>query len=232
MKTKTWIVILVGASLTLACPGSTQQNHPTSANASVQPGEPVQVVDAKYPKKARKQKVQGPVTLHVIVAADGSVKQASILKGDPLLTDAAVEAVRKWRFQPFVADGKPITGERDVTINFRLGNDSKPYGPACNASMGPLYKPGAGLSLPKVVYSRDPDYDEGARQAKVQGSVTLKMVVAPDGHTCDISVTTSLDRALDEKAVEAVRTWRFKPAEKDGQPVAVEINVQTQFHLY
>jgi len=67
-------------------------NQPASASA---PGDPIHTASAKYPKKARKQKLEGPVALHVTVATDGSVKDVVVVSGDSRLTDAAVEAVRQ-----------------------------------------------------------------------------------------------------------------------------------------
>jgi TonB family protein len=97
---------------------------------------------------------------------------------------------------------------------------------------GGAYRVGGGVSAPRIVYSPDPDYSEEARKAKYQGTVVLWVVVGPDGRTRDIRVQRSLGLGLDEKAMDAVRTWKFEPARKDGQPVAVQINVEVNFRLY
>ncbi len=97
---------------------------------------------------------------------------------------------------------------------------------------GGAYRVGGGVSAPKVVYDPDPEYSEEARKAKYQGTVVLWLVVAPDGKPQQIRVQRSLGMGLDEKAVEAVRQWRFEPAKKDGQPVPVMINVEVNFRLY
>ena len=62
--------------------------------------------------------------------------------------------------------------------------------------------------------------------------MVLWVVVGADGRTKDIRVQRSLGLGLDEKAIEAVKTWKFEPARKDGQPVAVQINVEVNFRLY
>ena len=62
--------------------------------------------------------------------------------------------------------------------------------------------------------------------------VPFMRLVAADGRPRDIRVARSLGMGLDEKAIEAVRTWRFEPARKDGNPVAVQINVEVSFRLY
>ncbi len=97
---------------------------------------------------------------------------------------------------------------------------------------GGPYRVGGGVSAPRILYAPDPDYSEEARKAKYQGTVVLWVVVGPDGRPRDIRVQRSLGLGLDEKAMEAVKTWKFEPARKDGQPVAVQINVEVNFRLY
>jgi TonB family protein len=91
---------------------------------------------------------------------------------------------------------------------------------------------GGGVSAPRTLYAPDPEYSEEARRAKVQGSVLLALIVGPDGNPHDLRLMRSLGMGLDEKALEAVRTWRFEPARKDGVPVAVQISVEVNFRLY
>jgi len=97
---------------------------------------------------------------------------------------------------------------------------------------GGAYRVGGGVSAPRAVYSPDPEYSEEARKAKWQGTVVLWVVIGPDGRPRDVRVQRSLGMGLDEKAIEAVRLWKFEPAKKDGQPVAVQVNVEVNFRLY
>jgi len=90
----------------------------------------------------------------------------------------------------------------------------------------------SGVSAPKALYTPEPEFSEEARKAKYQGVVTLDIVVGPDGRVHNAKVVHSLGMGLDEKAVEAVRTWKFDPAKKDGRPVACAFNVEVDFHLY
>ena len=91
---------------------------------------------------------------------------------------------------------------------------------------------GGGVSAPKALDTPDPEYSEEARKAKYQGTVLLWLIVDPDGKPRDIKVSRALGMGLDQKAIEAVRKWKFAPAEKDGRPVAVQINVEVNFKLY
>ena len=97
---------------------------------------------------------------------------------------------------------------------------------------GGVFRVGGGVSAPKAIYSPDPEYSEEARKAKYQGVCVLWLVVGPDGRPRDIRVARTLGLGLDEKAIEAVKTWRFEPAMKDNRPVAVQINVEVSFRLY
>jgi TonB family protein len=89
-----------------------------------------------------------------------------------------------------------------------------------------------GLTPPKATYTVPADYSEKARKARVQGVVGLRVIITSEGKIGDVTIVKKLNPDLDEKAVEAVHKWKFKPAIKDGQPVAVQINVNMQFALY
>lgn len=97
---------------------------------------------------------------------------------------------------------------------------------------GGIFRVGAGVSPPRVIYQPEPEFSEEARKAKYQGVCTLALVVGADGRPRNIRVQSSLGMGLDEKAIEAVKNWKFEPAMKDGHPVAVAIAVEVDFHLY
>jgi periplasmic protein TonB len=97
---------------------------------------------------------------------------------------------------------------------------------------GGVFHVGGGVSAPRPIFSPDPEYSEEARKAKYQGVVVLGLVVGPDGRPRDMKVLRSLGLGLDEKAIEAVKNWRFDPAVKDGKPVSVYISVEVDFRLY
>ena len=107
------------------------------------------------------------------------------------------------------------------------GRDSPPQGPVDG-----VYRVGHGVSAPRVTYTPEPEFSEKARQAGYEGTCVLEMVVDAEGIPRDIKVVRPIGMGLDDKAIEAVRQWRFKPGMKDGEPVAVRINVETSFHLY
>jgi len=94
-----------------------------------------------------------------------------------------------------------------------------------------VYRVGGGVTPPRVIYGPDPEYSEQARQAKVSGTCVLRVVVDPTGLPRDVTIEKPLGMGLDEKAIAAVRTWRFTPAMKDGVPVAVQVNIEVSFRI-
>jgi periplasmic protein TonB len=96
---------------------------------------------------------------------------------------------------------------------------------------GGVYRPGGGVSSPSILHKVEPEYSEEARKAKWQGTVLLSVIVDEFGHPRDIKVAQALGLGLDQKAIEAVQKWLFKPGMKDGKPVAVFATIQVTFHL-
>ena len=90
---------------------------------------------------------------------------------------------------------------------------------------------GNGVSAPSLLYKVEPSYSEEARVTKQQGTVLLKVVIDVDGTARDVQVVKSLGMGLDEKAVEALSAWRFKPGEAGGVPVPVQAQIEINFRL-
>jgi periplasmic protein TonB len=106
-------------------------------------------------------------------------------------------------------------------------------GPGEGGGMGGgAFRPGKGVTPPRVIYQTDPEFSEEARKAKYQGTCVLGLVVDANGHPTQIRVLSALGMGLDEKAIESVKNWKFEPGKKDGHDVAVEIAVEVDFHLY
>ncbi len=115
-----------------------------------------------------------------------------------------------------------------------IGSGTGPgVGPGYGGGIGGgVFRVGGGVSAPRVLENPSPDYSEEARKAKYQGTVVLWLIVDADGRPRNVKVARSLGMGLDQKAIEAVRRWKFQPALKNGTPVAVQINVEVNFHLY
>ena len=95
-----------------------------------------------------------------------------------------------------------------------------------------VYRVGGSVTAPRAIYAPNPEYTDKARKAKINGTVVVSLIVTPEGEARNVQVTKSLTPDLDKKAVEAVRKWKFKPATKDGQAVAVQISAEATFRLY
>ncbi len=97
---------------------------------------------------------------------------------------------------------------------------------------GGVFSVGGGVTAPKVIYDPDPEYSEEARKTHFTGAVELSIIVGADGRPRDIEVARSVGLGLDEKAIEAVKQWKFEAATKDSKPVAVRVNIEVSFRLY
>jgi TonB family protein len=98
---------------------------------------------------------------------------------------------------------------------------------------GGAFRPGTGgVGYPSCLYCPEPQYSEDARKAKFQGIVVLQVIIQPDGHATNIQVVKGAGLGLDEKAIEAVKMWRFKPAVgPNGTPVATITPIEVNFRL-
>jgi TonB family protein len=106
------------------------------------------------------------------------------------------------------------------------------YGPGEGGGFGGgVFRVGGGVTAPVLVFKKEPEYSEEARKAKYQGTVVLYVEVTPDGKAANMRVLRSLGLGLDEKAMEAVRQWKFKPGLKDGKAVTVAATIEVNFRL-
>jgi TonB family protein len=97
---------------------------------------------------------------------------------------------------------------------------------------GGAYSVGGNVTAPIPIYKPEPPYSEEARKAKYQGTVVLYIIVDVQGNVTDARVVKPLGLGLDEKALDTVRTWKFKPGMRNGVPVAVRVMVEVSFRLF
>lgn len=97
---------------------------------------------------------------------------------------------------------------------------------------GGVYRPGNGVSAPETIYTVDPEFSDEARKARYQGTVLVGLIVGADGLPHNAQILRALGMGLDEKALEAVKQYRFKPGMKDGHPVACQISIEITFNIY
>jgi len=170
----------------------------------------VRKVEPVYPPEAIQAGLQGDVILETVVGADGHVKSARPVSGNPLLREAAQAAVLQYVYR---TQGAEIGST--ATVAFRL----------------PVEAGGTPATQdPVVIYKKEGEYTEEARRARVNGEVELGLVVGTDGVPHDIRVVKSLP-LLDQAAVEALGQWRFKPALLNGVPVETKTKATMTFRL-
>lgn len=171
--------------------------------------------------------------------------QAEPRPDPPLILDAAIDLpanaqvpvlnAAHWG-NPFATAGPPSSGPGCCSGigNAPKGTGGIGDGPGRSFAPGGAkgaYAVGGGVSAPIPVFRPEPEYSEEARKAKYQGMVTVEIVVDPSGIPRDFRVINSAGLGLDEKAVEAVSRWRFRPARKDGKAVPVRASIEVHFRL-
>lgn len=206
-------------------------------------------VEPEYPAKALNAGIQGDVVLNVLIGKNGKVKNITVVSGDPMLAHAAASAVKHWRYEPSASGGNNVETQTTATFHFVLakglmtcpGQESESYSfladtRRATAQAPPpatvVFRVGGNVKPPRAVYTPDPEYSESARRHKQQGTGVLRVIVTPEGKVARVKVERVIGFGLDQKAMKAACQWRFNPALKDGQPVAVEIDIEISFRLY
>jgi periplasmic protein TonB len=80
----------------------------------------VRKVNPTYPPLARQARIQGTVVLHAVISKDGSIENLQLVSGHPMLAPAAIEAVKQWKYKPYLLNGEPVEVDTEVQVNFTL----------------------------------------------------------------------------------------------------------------
>jgi TonB family protein len=163
---------------------------------------------------------------------NNTAEAESLFKGalavqDPNSVDAAVTMDLYAFFLSLQnrADEGRAMGERSATIRKALMAKNVP------ASSTTVHKVGGGVTPPTLISKAEPAYSEEARAAKFQGTSVVYVEIGPDGTPGNMRIVRWLGLGLDERAIEAISQWRFKPGMMDGQPVTVSATVEVNFRL-
>ncbi len=247
-----------------AC-GQTAEQQPTPSPtpaATALPASPgdstgLMVISApkpRYPMEARDKGVQGEVWIHLLISETGDVESADIISGQPDLARAALEAMKKWKFKPFIRNGKPVKVNTKLPFDFAFQNrvtDAKaPPDPSPESSPESSATPnsagapgdGSGANLPRKIrvsqgvaeglkaHDVTPAYPYEARVKHIQGEVLLQATIGTDGRIHDLKVIQG-QPILAEAAKGAVEQWRYRPYILEGKPVEVETMITVKFHM-
>jgi TonB family protein len=193
--------------------------------------EPLPVSKGQLPRPSMKQFVPPMITDHtpklamdtsLIAPPDTPLPQSTLNNwGDPLAT--LVNG----------SNGYGSGGGMGSGLGGGIGSgDGGGFGPGSAGGVGGgVFRVGGGVSSPAVISKVDPEYSEEARKAKYSGTVLLSVIVDTEGHARDIHVVKSLGMGLDERAVDAVQKWKFKPGMKGGVAVNVRAQIEVNFRL-
>jgi TonB family protein len=192
---------------------------------------------AKIPSDPKCQD-EGDVTVEVTVGKSGEVLQAKPLSGPECLRPDVVRWVRTFRysapanppattiFEFGIASpkgtGKPEVAGPPPILNGRRQN---PAGSDTTNAPG-------GVTPPSPVFKPEPTYTREASKAGLQGTVALLVTIDSQGNVSDVRVVKPLGKGLDENAVKAVKSWKFRPAVRDGTPIAARVFVEVAFKLH
>lgn len=206
-------------------------------------------VAPKYPKEAVDKKVEGMVIVNVVISKDGMPENVTVLKGHPLLNEAAITAIKKYEFTAGEHKGKKVKTKWQIPIRFKLNSDddySASYSDAnghvmsgseialarSSWEMKKKYNPNFPDSEPKpvILTKADPIYPEKAKELGIEGKVIVCFLVDYDGKAVSIFAEEG-HKLLQKAAIEAIEKYTFKPAERNGEPVIAALQIPMKFKL-
>jgi TonB family protein len=177
-------------------------------------------IDPQYSEEARKSRLTGTVLLRVVVGADGKARDFQVLRSVGMgLDENAIEAVRKWQFEPGTKDGQPVNVFAQIEVNFGvLNKDSKVR---WHVAREEFHVPQGALRpvLEKVKSIR-------AANDASNASATATFDVNGKGEAVDVRIDKASDDGWGRDVIKALSKWKFTPASKDGKPVSVSCTME------
>jgi TonB family protein len=182
-------------------------------------------VNPVYPEEALQQKIEGVVVIEATTDEKGEVTAAKVVPSEnpqPLLEEAALAAVRQWKYEPFLKDGKAVGVTFHVTMNFSLHKDKE-----AGLTLG------ASKERPKILKKVNPEYPEEAAKQGIEGVVVIEATSNEKGDVVSARVLPSENPQplLEEAALAAIRQWKYEPFMVKGKAVAVNFTVTMNFAL-
>jgi len=219
---------LLGGPTPVQVPAPTPPAVDTTKPLRVMGGvtEPKKIKDVKpvYPPIAETARISGVVIAEIVIDTNGDVRDARILRSIPMLDQAALDAIRQWRYTPTTLNGVPVELVMTVTVSFTLGSE-----PAPSAGQAPV-RVGGDIKEPRKIYDAKPFYPPAAQAAGVQGIVIVEAIIGVDGRVSSAKVLRSVPM-LEEAAIDAVSQWVYEPTLLGGVPVPVVMTVTVNFTL-
>jgi protein TonB len=111
---------VIGGMGTAPPPPRPHQTGPLRVGGNVQAARIINRIQPVYPPLARQTRISGTVRLHAVISKDGTIKELEVMSGHPLLQQAALDAVRQWRYQPTLLNGEPVEVDTTIDVIFSL----------------------------------------------------------------------------------------------------------------
>lgn len=186
-----------------------------------------------YTEEARLAGVEGTVVVYDEITEAGSPENLRVLRSLGFgLDEEAIKSVQQWRFETDSGNARPGRVAMYVPVRFRLNRQIYDTLLPSVVRANDVYQIAeGGITIPRIISRVAPVYTEEARTAKVRGTVVLFAEITSAGSVENVVVLHKLQPGLDESAVRAVKQWKFSPALKDGQPVAVVMTFEANFNV-
>jgi TonB family protein len=196
--------------------------------AVTEDGVPQTVSIFEFQKVAMIQGIQDSISSYYILGyytanqtADGRFRTIQIT--------SRKDTVDKLRYRPGYYDVKSFKSDGAGVSGMGNGGVDPSVDPSVDRNVDRSI--GLGITPPRLLYKIEPEYSEEARKAKYQGTAVLNVEVNAAGQVTNVHVFRSLGLGLDQKAIEAVRQWRFRPGMKNGRPVTTQAQLEVNFRL-
>jgi len=240
---------------TFTCLAAAQEASPQRVlvGQSFMASEIVTKVAPVYPPLARQARIQGTVVLKAQISKSGDVEDLQLLSGHPMLAPAAIEAVKQWKYKPYLVNGDPVEVETRVVVNFTLSGKSPAEGVVGDAPGGvasgeqggiapsnpenPIHpaipqhvRVAKGVMQGLLVSRVQPEYPADAKDQRIEGAVVLRVSLDKEGNVANIQLVNG-HPLLAPAAIEAVKQWKYRPYLLNGNPVEVDTQVTVNFTL-
>jgi TonB family protein len=249
--------VLAGSSLPGQQRGPISSATPSQAarlkvDPDVAAGLLEKAVSPDYPPEAQKKGIKGVVKLKILVGRSGDVTQATLISGHPLLAQAAIDAVKQWKYEPYMQDGKAVSVETAVSVAFPPDSaaaivveppdikisPAPDQGPRTGTIVAIIKRRADGTKFASLgsefaktllIKEDSPKYPEAAReQHNGAVEVLLKGLISKEGDVIDVQLISGAPVFV-QPAIDAVKHWKYKPYQPDGKAMEFETEIAVNF---
>lgn len=261
LRPRSAIVLLATALAGSSLPGQQRGPNPSAspsqaARLKVDPDVAAGLLEKgvapDYPAEAQKKGIKGVVKLKILIGRSGDVTQATLISGHPTLAQAAIDAVKQWKYEPYMQDGKAVSVETVVSIAFPPDSaaasvveppnikisPTPDQGPQSGTVVGTIKRRADGTRFASLwsefaktllIKEVSPKYPEAAReQHEGAVEVVLKGLISKEGDVIDVQLISG-PPVFVQPAIDAVKHWKYKPYQPNGQALEFETEISVNF---